>query len=76
VMQMFSGGVVSIHRALHCSQCSQSCSQSVPSSKLRKGNDVPSVPSLSASQKILGEFTKDFSDPTGNSGNTGNIARK
>jgi len=55
-----------------CSQCSRSCSQFVPISKLQKGKDVPSVPTLSVSLKILREFTKDFSEPTGNGGNTGN----
>jgi hypothetical protein len=30
-----------------CSQCSRSCSQFVPSSKLQKGRNVPSVPTLS-----------------------------
>src|SRR6516164_10914235 len=67
-----TGVAVSQGESMTCSQCSQSVPSRVPSSKLQKRNDVPSVPSLSASQKILGEFTQGFSEPTGNSGNTGN----
>jgi len=67
-----TGVAVSQGEPMTCSQCSQSVPSRVPSSKLQKRNDVPSVPGLSASQKILREFTQGFSEPTGNSGNTGN----